>query len=77
MLSSRPVALGTDSQFHTAKTPGRVKGRVENALQGGTTGTVLKKGKEIAQRTPFHPATQRTHVSWTLHSQTFLIQIDA
>ncbi|KAG5643321.1 hypothetical protein DXG03_001205 [Asterophora parasitica] len=50
MLSSRPVALGIDSHVFPTKTPGRIKGRVENAAPM----TIHGKGKEMAARTPFH-----------------------
>ncbi|KAG5638219.1 hypothetical protein H0H81_001220 [Sphagnurus paluster] len=50
MLSSRPAALAMDGQAFPTKTPGRVKGRAENAVPT----TVHGKGKDIALRTPFH-----------------------
>ncbi|RDB15593.1 hypothetical protein Hypma_004049 [Hypsizygus marmoreus] len=51
MLSSRTVPLGMDSQVFPSKTPGRLKGRAENALSG--------KGKQ-ALRTPFHKTSKDT-----------------
>lgn len=44
-------------QFHPSKTPGRMKGRGENAVRGPMTAQA--KGKEAAARTPFHPTTLR------------------
>ncbi|KAG6840529.1 hypothetical protein C0991_006167 [Blastosporella zonata] len=57
MLSSRPVALGMDSHVYPSKTPGRMKGRVENAVPM----TVHGKEKEIMTQTPFHGGKQAVH----------------
>ncbi|KAG6844843.1 hypothetical protein H0H87_003274 [Tephrocybe sp. NHM501043] len=56
MLSSRPVALVMDSHVYPSKTPGRIKGRAENAIPMNVHG----KGKEIMMQTPFHGGKQAT-----------------
>jgi hypothetical protein len=58
MPSSRMMPLNTDSQHHPSKTPGRLKGRVENVIYPAT---VQGKRKE-ASKTPFRPATLRKSV---------------
>jgi hypothetical protein len=68
MLSSRAVPLSMDAQHYPSKTPGRLKGRAENAVYPAT---VNAKGKE-ASKTPFRPATLRASIK----SQFYLSSIN-
>jgi hypothetical protein len=59
------VPLNVDAQHYSSKTPGRLKGRVENAIHPTT---VNGKGKEVS-KTPFRPATLRTFIEVQFSSQ--------
>ena len=60
MLSSRVVTSNVDGHYYPSKTPGRLKGRVENTIYPATVNG--KANLKEVSKTPYHPATLRTSI---------------